>query len=74
MIRDRAKFGSSCEGRMDGWMDLKKDRKVNQYRLRISDEEVEKLNHLMMITGKNKSDLIREALRTYYNLITFEDI
>ena len=57
-----------------GWMDLKKDRKVNQYRLRMSDEEVEKLNHLMMITGKNKSDLIREALRMYYNLITFEDI
>lgn len=55
-------------------MDLKKDRKVNQYRLRMSDEEVEKLNHLMMITGKNKSDLIREALRMYYNLITFEDI
>lgn len=58
----------------DRWMDLKKDRKVNQYRLRMSDEEVEKLNHLMMITGKNKSDLIREALRMYYNLITFEDI
>lgn len=59
---------------MKGGGDLKKDRKVNQYRLRMSDEEVEKLNHLMMITGKNKSDLIREALRMYYNLITFEDI
>ena len=58
----------------DRWMDLKKDRKVNQHRLRMSDEEVEKLNHLIMITGKNKSDLIREALRMYYNLITFEDI
>lgn len=40
----------------------------------MSDEEFEKLNHLTIITGKNKLDLIREALRMYYNLITFEDI
>lgn len=40
--------------------------------VRMSDEEFASLDELSTITGKNKSDVIREALRMYSNLVIYQ--
>ena len=43
------------------------DPKVNQYRIRLTDEELEKLNYCSKTTGKTKADIIREGIDKVYN-------
>ena len=50
-----------------------KDSRDNQYRLRMSDEEVEMLNNLSVKTCKTKAEILREALKMYHNLTIFQD-
>ena len=50
-----------------------KDSRGNQYRLRMSDEEVEMLNNLSVKTHKTKAEILREALKMYHNLTIFQD-
>lgn len=42
--------------------------KKNQYRIRLSNEELNRLNYLSFETDKSKADVIRDALKMYYNL------
>lgn len=50
-----------------------KDSRDNQYRLRMSDEEVEMLNDLSAKMHKTKAEILREALKMYHNLTIFQD-
>lgn len=43
-----------------------------QYRLRMNDEESDMLDDLSAKTGKDKADVIREALRIYSNLVKYQ--
>lgn len=36
------------------------------FRIRMNEEEKSILDKLMILTGKNRSDVVREALKTYY--------
>lgn len=40
----------------------------SQYRLRMSDDMVERLDNLTRITGKSRADIFREAFNIYENL------
>lgn len=51
----------------------KQKTKSHQYRLRMDDEDSKLLDYLSMQTGKNKSDIIREAIKMYGNLVKFRD-
>ncbi|MEI8200549.1 MAG: ribbon-helix-helix domain-containing protein [Eubacteriales bacterium] len=42
------------------------DPRRNQYRIRLTDEEVEKLEFCSQTTGKSKADIIREGIDTVY--------
>lgn len=47
------------------------DTKNNQYRLRMTDEELEKLEYCSKVTGLTKADVIRKGIDKVYNeLIT----
>ena len=46
----------------------KEDAKRGQYRLRTGVKEEKMLDYLVEITGKNKAEIFREALRMLYNL------
>ena len=50
----------------------KDDSKVHQIRIRLNEEEQERLNELAIRTGLNKSDVIREALDFYSLKIKYE--
>ena len=52
---------------------IKDGAKNNQYRIRLSDEELDKLNYLSFETDKSKADVIRDALKMYYNLKIYGD-
>lgn len=41
--------------------------KVNQYRIRLTDEELQLLNECCTLTGLNKADVIRLGIQTVYN-------
>ena len=43
------------------------DPRRNQYRIRLTDEEVEKLEFCSQMTGKSKADIIREGIDTVYD-------
>ena len=40
----------------------------SQYRLRMSDDMVERLDNLTRITGKSRADIFREAFNIYENM------
>lgn len=44
-----------------------KDTKNNQYRLRMTDEELEKLEYCSKLTGLTKADVIRKGIDKVYN-------
>lgn len=46
----------------------KEDARKGQYRLRMSAEEVMKLNYISEVTGRSKADVLRDAIRMSYNL------
>ena len=50
----------------------KEDSKRNQYRIRLSDHEAGMLEHLSDDTGECKAEVLRKALKMYYNLKTFK--
>ena len=50
------------------------DSRTNQYRIRLNDEENEKLNYASRATGKAKSDIFRLALIEYYNNVLLNEI
>ena len=52
---------------------IKDGAKNNQYRIRLSDEELDKLNYLSFETDKSKADVIRDALKMYYNVKIYDD-
>lgn len=45
------------------------DPKRNQYRIRLSDKEVEMLDYCCKITGLSKSDIVRQGIEKVYNEI-----
>ena len=50
------------------------DSRTNQYRIRLNDEENEKLNYASKATGKAKSEIFRIALLEYYNNVLLNEI
>ena len=47
--------------------------KCNQYRLRLTDGELEMLNYLSLKTEKPKSEVLIKALKMYYNISIYQD-
>lgn len=47
----------------------KEDSRDKQYRVRLNDDEDEMLNYASGITGKQKSEIFRQALVDYYNKV-----
>lgn len=47
----------------------KEDSRDKQYRVRLNDSEDEMLNYASGITGKQKSEIFRQALVDYYNKV-----
>lgn len=45
---------------------IKENRRDKQYRVRLNEEEDEMLSFCSEKTGKPKSDIVRSALKTYY--------
>lgn len=45
--------------------------KQHQYRLRISDEELDMLDEISTNTGMTKADILRKGLRMVYNLYRY---
>jgi predicted DNA-binding protein len=43
------------------------DTKKNQYRIRMTDEELEKLEYCSKVTGLTKADVIRKGIDKVYN-------
>lgn len=43
----------------------KKPKRLKQYRLRMTDKEVERLDRLSVKTGMSKADVLRDALDKY---------
>lgn len=48
---------------------VKENRRDKQYRLRLNEEENEMLSFCSEKTGKPKSDIVRRALKVYYENI-----
>lgn len=48
----------------------KEDSRENQYRIRMSDEELRKLNVCCEKTGLNKAEIIRKGIEKVYEEIT----
>ena len=46
----------------------KDDSNRKQYRLRMSDDMIIRLNNLSQMTGKSRADIFREAFNIYENL------
>ena len=47
--------------------------KKYQYQVRFDDDDNALLEFLSIQTGKNKADIIREAIKMYGNLVRFRD-
>ena len=45
------------------------DAKVNQYRIRLTDEELEKLGYCSKALNKTKADIIRDGIEETYQKI-----
>lgn len=52
---------------------LKDGSKHGRYGLRMNDEEAEMLNFMAKKKGLSKAEIIRNSLRTYYNLVKYQD-
>lgn len=52
---------------------LKEGSRHGQYRLRISDKDAEMLDYMATKKGLSKAEIIRNSLRTYYNLVKYQD-
>ena len=52
---------------MDG--NKKKESRTNKIDFRISDEELSDLSYMSGKTGKKRSDIIRDALKMYKNIV-----
>lgn len=51
----------------------KPDGKNKDFKIRMTEEELEHLNYLSEKSGKNKSEIIREGLKMYYNLQVYKN-
>jgi predicted DNA-binding protein len=40
--------------------------KINDYRVRLSDKDLAKLEYCCTVTGKTKADVIREGIKKFY--------
>lgn len=47
----------------------KEDTREKQYRIRLNDEEKSMLNYASNVTGKQKSEIFRQALIDYFNKV-----
>lgn len=47
--------------------------KKNQYRLRMDDAEVEKLEYLSKVTGMTKAEVIRKGIDIVFKEVTNDD-
>lgn len=47
------------------------DARKNQYRLRMTDDELDMLDYIVEKTGKTKAEILREALRSSYNFTRY---
>lgn len=50
------------------------DSRSIQYRVRLNNDENEKLNYVSRLTGKPKSAVFRDALSSYYNIVRLNEI
>jgi predicted DNA-binding protein len=50
-----------------------KDTKNNQYRLRMTDEELEKLEYCSKLTGLTKADVIRKGIDKVYDEVVLKE-
>ena len=47
--------------------------KKERLEVRLSDKDSDLLNYLCCQTGKNKTDIVRESLKMYSNLVKYSD-
>lgn len=52
---------------------LKEGSKHNQYRLRMTDKDLEMLEYMSEKKGLSKADIIRNSLQMYYSLLKYQD-
>ncbi len=50
------------------------DKRDNQYRVRLNDEEEKMLTYCSQTTGKPKSQIFRKALEEYYNIVQLNEL
>lgn len=50
-----------------------KDTKNNQYRLRMTDRELEKLEYCSKLTGLTKADVIRKGIDKVYDEVVLKE-
>lgn len=48
------------------------DKKI-RFEMRISSDDIEKLNYISRKTGKNRSDILRDALDIKYHMTKLKD-
>lgn len=52
----------------------KEDSRDKQYRVRLNNEEEEMLSYTSGLTGKQKSEIFRQALKDYYNKVRVNEL
>ena len=52
---------------------LKEGAKHNQYRLRMTEKDIEILEYMANKKGLSKADIIRNSLQMYYSLLKYQD-
>lgn len=50
------------------------DKRDNQYRVRLNDEEEQMLTYCSQTTGKPKSQIFREALVSYFHTVALNEL
>ena len=48
------------------------DKKI-RFEMRMSNDDIEKLNYISRKTGKNRSDILRDALDIRYHMVKLKD-
>lgn len=48
------------------------DKKI-RFEMRMSNDDIEKLNYICIKTGKNRSDILRDALDIRYHMAKLKD-
>lgn len=51
----------------------KENKKNCQFNIRLSDKEFEEIEFIQSKTGKSKSDILRNGLRMYANLVHYQE-